>query len=49
MTASGGVRLVHSRLVLCNVRGFASGGYSCVAENGLSTSNASFEVAVPGN
>ncbi|XP_064391944.1 uncharacterized protein LOC135339656 isoform X2 [Halichondria panicea] len=32
---------------MCNVGGLASGGYSCVAENGLSTSNATFEVTIP--
>ena len=48
MTVTGGVCLVHSRLEMCNVGGLASGGYSCVAENGLSTSNATFEVTIPG-
>jgi len=39
-----GVVMVKSTLSMCNLPRFASGIYSCVATNGITTSNSSFSV-----
>ncbi len=47
-TVVGGVRLVRSRLEMCNAGALASGRYSCLADNGLTHSSADFQVTIPG-
>lgn len=48
VTSVEGVRLVHSRLEMCNTGSLSSGMYNCLADNQLTNGSADFQVGIQG-